>query len=400
MRRTNGLMMLLLFAVGSVATFSGCAHRTHAQDKQAAYDRWSEARTGILYSLALEQFQTGDLDTAYQSCKQGMSATPDQPHFYELAGRIMIEKGSLELAHKFITRAIELEAEGGNAQYLLGVVHQRWRQYDRALECYEKAAAEQIDDLSGLMAASEMLVKLDRSEEALSKLSGVLRHNEHNSALRASIARIHMMHRRYDQAVKWYRQAQLLSPDDPLIGEQLGLAELAAGNHLEATYQLGRVLKHEEAKQRTDLKLALVDCYLATNNPAEAGRLCLDLTRAEPDHVDAWVRLGQAAFLLQEDLTLGRAVARLNALAPDRYESHLMQGMMAQRQADDVAAAAHYTRAAQLAPDQAIPWLMQGMALERTGRIHQAEAAYRHAATLAPNDPRPRTLLTGLSEMD
>lgn len=400
MRRPNLPTVVLFVMACALAGLSGCKTTTHAENKQAAYDRWTAARTGILYSLAQEQFQSGDLDTAYQSCKQGMNATPDKPHFYELAGRVMIEKGSLELAYKFITRAIELKAEGGHAYYLKGVVHQRWRQFDEAMACYEKAAEEQIDDISGLLAVAEMLVKLDRSEEAMRRLINKLPRHEHNAPLRASIARIHMMHRDYDQAVKWYRQAQLLAPEDPLLTEQLALAELAAGNHIEAGYHLKRVLESSKEAPRTDLKLALADCYLATHKPAEAGRLCLELTRAEPDHVDAWLRLGQAAYLLDEKTTLDRAAAKLADIAPRRYESQMLQGMAAQQYGDDMTAAAHYTQATRLAPQQATAWLMKGVALERLGRTRQAEQAYQHASRLAPNDTRARTLLSGLTDTD
>lgn len=387
-----------LWIAAMALAVSGCATTSHSQSKKDAYKRWSEARSGITYSLAVQQFESGELDKAERTITQAISTSPHLAPLYVLAGRISMEKSELEKAYRLLDMAIERDAKLAEAYYVQGMVLQRWRQFDRALANYEKAHALDPDDPIGLLAASEMLVRLGRDAEATERLQEKLIYFEHSAAVRVSIARIHQRNGRHDDALVMFREAHTLAPDEPALLEQLAMAEYAAEAYPGAIYHLGRLLRLDEYRDRRDLRTALADCYQATNNPIEARRLLMQLTREEPTDVDAWVKLGEVAWLVGDQARLREAARQAYSLAPRRYESHLLVGIVLQDIERYDEAVKNFGRASELAPDEGLPHLLRGMALESLGRLDKAEEAYATAQRLSPDDARAKRLLEGLAK--
>lgn len=396
MRRYTKNILKSLAAVAVVLALTGCAMQTHAQAKKKAYDRWADARAGILYSMAMQRFESGDLEEAHRTCLQGISARPEQADFYELQGRVLIERGELERAFQALRKATELEPKRMLSHYMLGVVLQRWEKYAEALHSYETAYQTAPDDVAPLLAMSEMLVKLGQTDQAIARLQDKLVYFEHNAAIRTTLGRIHMLRGESDLAVRLYREASLLSPEDDLIREQLALTEYATGAYGDAIYRLQRLLDVEEYKDRTDLRLTLSDCYLATGQTRRAGELLLGVTRQDPTHLTAQIKLGQVAWMLKDYPRLGEVAERVVKLAPQRYEGYMLHGMALQQTGQTAEALGQFDLATQFAPDNAVPHLLKGMALEQDGNLVAAAEAYRQALRVNPNDPRSRKLLAGL----
>src|SRR5690606_39938302 len=68
----------------------------------------------------------------------------------------------LELAQKFCDQARKLDEKNAEADYLSGVIYQRWQRPETSLAYYTSATEKAPSELPYLMARSEMLV---RSEE-------------------------------------------------------------------------------------------------------------------------------------------------------------------------------------------------------------------------------------------
>jgi superkiller protein 3 len=391
------LLMLTTTALFAAALSAGCVTETHAQAKQAAVERWTSARTDIIFSLAIQAFENGDLDKAEKHCKHGIASNPKDPAFHDLYARVLIERGELERAFNHLEYALGQDENRAQTHYLFGVVFQRWQRYESALESYNKAHELQPDEVSYLLAAAEMMVKLGQSDQAVTRLEDKLVYFEHNAAIRVCLGRIHMMEHRYQPAVTMLREAALLAPDDLTTLEHLAVAEHAAGDFVEATYHLQKLLAEPQCAERIDLHLLLGDCYVGRNKLAEAGEVYLRTAKQDPDNAEAWIKVGQVAWLVDDDHHLRNAAEQTVHLAPKRFEGYLLRGMAYQRAGQSEAAVAQFEQAARLAPDRALPHVMKGMALEEDGNLRGAVQAYRQAMRVEPNDPRAKRLLQGLT---
>ncbi len=380
-----------------LSAMGGCQTETHAQAREKAHERWTAARASIVYGLAKQQFDVGDLDKSQTTIQQAMEVDPDNPVFLELAGRIHLEKGELERAFHHVDRSISLNDKRATAHYVMGVILQRWQRYDAALREYELAHHHAPDHESGLLASAEMLVKLDRPQEAIKRLADKLSYFENKASLRSLLGRIHSLRGEHEQAVLYYRQAHLLAPESERIQEQLGLALMAHGEYGEAIYLLTRVADSAPpADARHDLRIAIADCHRAMGKPGQAAMLFLQVTQAAPQNGQAWLKLSEAAWQVGDADRADQAAQRAIELLPDRFEPHVVRGMVAEGKKDLAAAIAHYDRAALIGTSSPLPLMLKGMALERSGKKEQALELYRQAMQKAPQDDRARRLVAGL----
>jgi tetratricopeptide (TPR) repeat protein len=373
----------------------GCVTQ-HSKNKSAAVDRWTAARTGISYGLAVQQFETGELDKAARTINQTLDVKPDNARFNVLAARIAMEQGELERAYRHLEIAINADPAYAEAHYYLGVVLQRWQQYDKAYEAYDMAYRTHPDEVAPLLAVAEMLVKLDRDDEAVARLQAKLVYFEHNAAMRLSIARILMKQRKLEPALSMFREAYMLQPDNPMVLEQLAMAEYAAGKFGEAILHLKQLMESPDYADRRDLRKALADCYQSTNQAQRARLIYLDLTRSQPTDVDAWIGLGQVAWIVGDMSRVRTAARQVVSLAPDRHEGYLLVGLFAQHAGRVDQAVRQFERAAELAPESALPHILKGVAQEQQGNRAAASKSYAAALKINPKDQRARQLLAGL----
>ena len=376
---------------------SGCVTQSRKEMKAAAEKRWSDTRSGIMFSVAQQRFDAGELEKAKKTLNQAIRANPDNAKFHVLDARISLEQGSLERAYRKLERAVQLNEEHDRAHYFMGVIFQRWQRYDQALAKYEKAYELRPDDPAALVAISETLVKLERPEEAIERLKSKMNYFENNPEVRVALGRIHMLEARYDKAVRWFREASVLSAQDDAIVEHLAMAEYAAGQHGDAIQRFESLLGKKDYQGRDDLRLALGDCYMATGNPVKARAAFLEVTKNREGDVNAWIKLAQAAWAVEDRIRLQEAGRRVRELAPNRYEGQVIQGMIERSAGRTGAAVRHFERAAEMAPSHVLPLLMKGMALEDSGDRDAARQAYQRARQVAPNDPRPTQLLSALN---
>src|SRR5262249_47462131 len=141
-----------------------------------------------------------------------------------LSAKIAIEQGQLERADRELATARTAAPNDGEALYLSGVVCQRWQKPQEAFAYYHQAVEKAPTELAYLMAESEMLVTMNRSDEALALLQGKIVYFENSSGIRDAAARLLMAKKQYTQAADLFRQATILTPDEQSYREGLGLA--------------------------------------------------------------------------------------------------------------------------------------------------------------------------------
>src|SRR5688500_17844684 len=249
----------------------GCAENPKKQTiKQKAEAQWNGARSSVMVSLAQYQYKSGNFDKARQTIDDAIKLSPEAAPLRVLSARIAIEQGQLERADQELAVARKLSPNDAEAHYLSGVVCQRWQKTEAACDFYQAAVDKAPAELAYLMAKSEMLVTMDRSDEALALLEARVVFFEHSAGIRDAVARLLVGKGKYREAVERFRQATILMPDEPSFREGLGLAQYYAKQYKESAEVLGVIVKLDAYSERADLRIALGDSQLQIGKPREA----------------------------------------------------------------------------------------------------------------------------------
>jgi tetratricopeptide (TPR) repeat protein len=278
----------------------------------------------------------------------------------------------------------------------MGIVLQRWQRYGQALDHYQQAFDLEHDNTVYLLAISEMLVATDKVDDAVKLLGDKVGYFDQNAAIRVALARLYTLKRDYDQAIKYYQQALLLKPDDKQVQEALMYAQLRGGQLDAALRTLEQLCHSKDGANRRDLQRLLGDTYLRAGRPGDARDVFLKLTQSEASDVEAWIKLGETSWALNDTGGALLAANRVMSLAPQSQEGFLLAGMVWQKRGRLDDALRLYDRAAALAPKSDDALVLRGMALAQAGRTTAATEAYNEALRRQPNDDRVKVLLTSV----
>src|SRR5215211_4841107 len=244
-------------AVG-LGVVGGCSSATKKPtQKQQATQDWNRARAHVKFGLAKDQYATGNLEASRKTTDDAQRLDPENGPLRVLSARLAIEAGNLDLADKELAKARKINPKNAEADYLTGVVNQRWQKPEAALEFYSAAADKETGELAYLLARSEMLVYLGRQEEALRLLQSKVVYFESSAVIRDATGQLLIQFKKYDEAAAVLRQASILATDDAIIQEHLGFALFFSGKYAEAVESFRKVCKNEAYTKRADVQLAL-----------------------------------------------------------------------------------------------------------------------------------------------
>ncbi|MEM1185803.1 MAG: tetratricopeptide repeat protein [Planctomycetota bacterium] len=341
----------LVIASGVVlAALAGCVGQGKytAEGASLAEKRMSALKAATEYSMAEQAFLAGDLDKAERTIDRAIGLSADVAINYVLAGRIRLEQGRIGESLAFFGRAIEINDGLAEAHYYLGVVSERLRRTSDAVNHFMAAAESEPLDPQFTVAAGEMLVDLDRLDEAEEFLMGSAVF-DHAPAVKQLLGHISMIRGLHEEASERFEEAALLSPSDDAIREDLVAALVAAGRYAEAEREITKLMAVDVASggestggpaPRRDLMHLRGLCLIALGRPIEARRIYKDLTDGATGatDLDAWVGLGRASFLVGDTRSLKQAGERAKAIAPEQSEGPVLLALYSRAIGDSEAA--------------------------------------------------------------
>jgi tetratricopeptide (TPR) repeat protein len=368
----------LLFVVG-------CSPMKNKQ-KEEATKEWNQARANVLYSLARDQYATGNFEKSRQTTDEALGMDPENAGLRILSAKLAIEQGRLEQAEGELKLARAAAPKNAEADYLAGVIYQRWQKPETAHGFYKTACEKAPAELAYVMARAEMLVAMDQPAEALTLLKSKVVYFEHSATIRDAVGQLLVQQRQYKEAVEMLRQASILATDDLTIREHLALAMFYAGQYREASDALTRLMKKDAYADRPDLTAALGECQLQLGLYREARATLETATQLDAASAGVWLSHAKAAMQLNDIKRAEVSLRKSLALAPDNSEAHLMMGYMRLRQNRLADALPAFRKAAALDESDTVSLCMVGYALERMGKPDQAIQYYSKALRLKPND--------------
>jgi Flp pilus assembly protein TadD len=364
--------------------------------KQKAEAEWKLARANVLMSLAKDQYANGSLDKSRETVNDAMRLAPEHAGLRVLSAKLYIETGRLELADKDLAIARHLDPKDPEADYLSGVVYQRWQQPERALGFYEAAHAKAPTELAYLMARAEMLVAAGERKVALGLLQEKVIYFEHSAAIRDAVGQLLVQEGRYAEAIDMLRSATILATDDVGMREHLAMAFYFNGQYREASVELERVMKDEAHANRADLVMALGECKLQLNQARDARDTFDRATQLAPANVGAWLGLAKATLRLNDDRRAELALRKALSVQAGSSEAHLLLGYLRLRQDRLTDALAAFQKASLLDRADTVSLCMTGFALEKLGRSDEAIRFYADALKIKPNDELAARLMASV----
>lgn len=369
--------LMISAATLAAAALSGCngGHGQYTSEhKENAQSRMAQLNSATQYDMAHQRYVAGDLQKALEAVENSIALKDDVARSHVLHGRILFEMGREEVALDSFARASELDPINAEAPYYSGLVMERFSQPEEAREFYAQAAKLDQTNPQYVLAAAEMLIELNRLDEAEELLSGGTSKFRHNAGIRQTLGHLAQMQGDLDAAIEHFRQACLLSPDDPALIEDLSRAQISDGQFADAEYNLRRILKTKEGAERRDLVHLRARCLTRLDRPVEARTLLIELTKSESGANDfqAWYDLGNVAITLKDANRLREAASRLVAIAPQRTEGYLLMAMYQRARGQGEQALITLDQAIAVAPNHAEPYMLKATILNDLGRADEA----------------------------
>jgi tetratricopeptide (TPR) repeat protein len=378
----------------------GCSATKKPTQKQAAHEQWNRTRASVMYGLARDQYATGNFDPARKTTDDALRLDPENGPLRVLSAKLAIEAGSLDQADKDLARARKANPKDAEADYLTGVVNQRWQKPEVALEFYAAASDKQTGELAYLLARCEMLVVLGRQEEALRMLQSKVVYFESSAIIRDAVGQLLIQFKKYNEAATVLRQASILAVDDLIIHEHLAFALYLDKQYADAIEPLKRVLKSEENAKRADLHLALGKSLLEIGRLREAKASLESAAQLDDSNPAVWVALGRVALQLGDEKRAEISLKKASASDPANGEAKLLMGYLRIRQKRYSDALSNFQRAAALDTKDTTSLCMVGYTLQKLGRSDEATQYYAKALRIKPGDEMARKLLASVDTND
>ncbi len=389
-------MRYLTYILVVLMVGAGCASNQQKTQKEEAKLQWNRARASVLVSLASDQYATGNLDKCRETLDQALRMDPTNPRLHLLAAKLTIEQSQLESAQRSLDTVRQLDPKNAEADYLSGVIYQRWQRPETSLTYYTSAFDKAPAELAYLLAKAEMLVELKRSPEALQMLQERLAYFEHSSAIRDAAGQLLVQSKQYDAGIELFRQASILAEDDQAVREHLGLALYQNQQYRDAAEAIGRLLKVEGYAQRSDLLAVFGECHMALGKFRDARNSFEAAAQLNASSPTIWLGFAKAALASGDLDRADLATRKARTLDAKSSEAALLMGYIRLKQSRLADALDAFKQSYELDQKDTVSLCMVGLTLQRLGESQQAMNCYARALQLKPNDDLARKLMAAI----
>ena len=379
---------------------SGCAGgqgNYTREGSSVAKERMNAMKSATEWEMARQAFVSGELEKALRKVDGSIALNPYVVKSHVLKARILIEMGDLGQALRSLHTAQTINPQDADAHYYLGITFERLNRAEDAAEHFMTACELDEYNPSYAVAAAEMLVDLNRTEEARQYLMNLPMAND-NAGIRQMLGHIALIQGKNDEAVRYFAQARLLAPDDQAIQEDLIRAQMLVGQHAAAELNIAAIRQNKANATRRDLMALHAEALMGIGRPVEARALYQELLNdpSMASDVQAWIGLGNASFMVNDQRSLRRAASRVVSLDPRSHEGYVLWALCHRRDGQFDRALSSVNQAIERAPNDASFHALRAMILADLGRQSEAVVALRRAVQLAPDEPKYQTLANQL----
>lgn len=356
-------------------------------------------------------------EDAVHPAQRATQVDPNHASSWSKLGQVLRYVRRYDEALNAYDRALALQPDSGWIINGKGIAYERMGRYEEALECYRIAAEHGV--WHAHYNQGNILVRLNRFEEAVPLLERATRVNPDHAKSWARLGSALRNLRRYDEALNAYRQATRLESDYAWAWNEQGITLEIIGRYEDALkayrqaskyapndalyiYQQADLLVSHTQDHEQALDLLEQALRLDSRNPriwAKHGQVLRRLNRFEdalnsytrsieldPSYAWAWNGRGLTLSALgdhEEALHCFQRAAEADPLDVwywyNQGDEYIILGRMTE-------ALTVLDHALKLNPNHADSWAKRGQALRRMGQLQEATAAYDQALRLNPSN--------------
>lgn len=235
----------------------------------------------------------------------------------------LLDRGLTERALWCLRRAVEIDPQLPRIHARLAEAHRAAGKLDRARQLYLAELRVSPGDIDTLLDLSDLLVEMNRPQEAAEKCRRVLELQPDNIDAHMSLGELALREGRTKEALASFQLALRLDPDDSQARRRSADALLRLGENIEARSLLREEVRLCRAGARqwdADALRDLGSLLLAADLPVDAMRVLRALVDRQPDDAAA-LHLSSVACFESGDRITGmraarKAVRRDSALLP------------------------------------------------------------------------------------
>ncbi len=337
-----------------------------SSSKDAAQDNIDRIHAGTEFDQAKRQYRLGDFDRALESVERSISYVPDVAKCHLLRGKILIELGRHPDAIDSLEYGSLFDPENPEFPYLCGVVHEQMGWLDLAYDDFSFALSLNEQEPSSRLALAEVLVQLERVDEAKELLKSSSGWSDGEAGFRQTLGHIALLEGDQAEAHRLFGEAAILSPQDPGILEDLFRVQVEANEFAEAIRTIRNIEETAYYESRTDVQRLHALCLIQIRKPVEARAILRKLVEGEGEvsNFETWRLMSEVALLLEDDYLLSSAASRMVQAEPGRSEGFLARAVAQRREGDLDGALKSVRSAVSLAGDDPTPSKFEALILE------------------------------------
>jgi len=362
-----------------------------------AKKNWDRMRAESLCSQAAEHLRLGQLTQASKLAEEAISLDEECDDARVVLSKAYIERGQYNSAADELLGVLRRRPGAAEPLYLLAVAHERASRFSEALEEYQ--AAYELDDsnLHAVLAATEVLVEMDRPHDARVYLARYADRADNDPAVYELAGRLAMMDGDYAAAVDQYRQACSIDMDNSAYMEALAVAQVLDGRNAQAISSLTRRIALKDEPACGWVYTMLGDCLMSADRLAGAHDAYERASVLLPDAPDSWVNLAKVLVAMKQMPQAAAAGAKALALDAKRLDASLLTGYALLQSGQSDQAVKVLQDATTLYRKNSTLLCALGRAYEALGRSLDARRCYTDAARANPSDALASALLAEMS---
>ncbi|MBK1647701.1 tetratricopeptide repeat protein [Rhabdochromatium marinum] len=191
--------------------------------------REDQANAFVHLAIGRIKARKKDFDDALEHFNTAIELDPTHAQPYLRSGRIYFQRGELEKAREAFLNALRVNERSAIAHAAIGFVHIRSEQLELAIESWSRALGFNPRMLPVRKRIALALQRVGRPSDAMAQAKAALRIQPTDPESHAIVGRLHLFAKQFDQALRAYRKAVELDPEEQKLGIRLGLAEACIG---------------------------------------------------------------------------------------------------------------------------------------------------------------------------
>lgn len=319
-------------AAGVVATaimLPGCGETAHSQKvRQEARGRYDRASAQIVYDQARQSFHSGQFEQALGHVDKAIGRYPKDSSYHLLRGRILHEMMRVEESRQAFAQSATLDPAKPEPHYFMGIIHQRWRENDRAAECYGTAARLDPSKLHFAAAEVEVLTLMGQHGDAEERLADLGKRFEFSPVIDRLHADLAKMKGDHDACAQLLERAAVRETSSPELLEELAFARYSKGDWNGSLSVLDDPALADRGG-RPDLARLRARNLILVGRPAEARDALLSIKGDTDPEGRTAMLLGHASWRLGDWGRLRDCGRTLVSRRPDLADGYLFQGAAA-----------------------------------------------------------------------